>query len=52
MRRNILYGMIYIVVLLTIAALMKKQVPDNNENMLFSVLASVAAGAFGGFFSP
>ena len=47
-----LYGMIYIVVLLTIAALMKKQVPDNNENMLLSVLASVAAGAFGGFFSP
>ena len=44
--------MIYIVVLLTIAALMKKQVPDNNENMLLSVLASVAAGAFGGFFSP
>ena len=49
---GILYGMIYIVVLLTIAALMKKQVPDNNENMLLSVLASVAAGAFGGFFSP
>ena len=49
---GIIYGLVYITVLLVIAAFMKKQAPDNNDNMVMSVLASVAAGAFGGFFSP
>lgn len=49
---GVIYGLVYITVLLVIAAFMKKHVPDSNDNMLVSVLASVAAGAFGGFFSP
>ena len=49
---GVLYGVVYITVLLVIAAFMKKQAPDNNDNVLVSVLASVVAGAFGGFFSP
>lgn len=49
---GIVYGLVYITVLLVIAAFMKKGIPDNDDNILVSVLASVAAGAFGGFFSP
>lgn len=47
-----LYGMIYIAVLLAMAALMKKELPDDNGNMLLSVAAGAVAGVFGGFFSP
>lgn len=49
---GIIYGLVYITVLLVIAAFMKKHAPDSNNNMMVSVLASIAAGAFGGFFSP
>ena len=42
----------YITVLLLIAAIMKKQAPDSSDNIAMSVAACVAAGAFGGFFSP
>ena len=47
---GIIYGAVYITVLLVIAAIMKKQVPDSSNNIAMS--ACVAAGAFGGFFSP
>ena len=33
-------------------AIMKKQAPDSSNNIVMSVAACVAAGAFGGFFSP
>ena len=49
---GIIYGAVYITVLLVIAAIMKKQVPDSSNNIAMSVAACVAAGAFGGFFSP
>ena len=38
--------------LLVIAAIMKKQAPDSSNNIAMSVAACIAAGAFGGFFSP
>ena len=34
------------------ATIMKKQAPDSSNNIAMSVAACVAAGAFGGFFSP
>ena len=43
---------VYITVLLVIATIMKKQAPDSSNNIAMSVAACVAAGAFGGFFSP
>ena len=49
---GIIYGAVYITVLLLIAAIMKKQAPDSSDNIAMSVAACVAAGAFGGFFSP
>lgn len=49
---GIIYGILYITVLMVIAAIMKKQAPDSSNNIVMSVAASVAAGAFGGFFSP
>lgn len=49
---GIIYGAVYITVLLVIAAIMKKQAPDSSNNIVMSVAACVAAGAFGGFFSP
>ena len=49
---GMIYGIIYITVLFAVAAFMKKQAPDNNDNMLASVIISVAAGGIGGFFSP
>ncbi|MDO5338873.1 MAG: TIGR04086 family membrane protein [Eubacteriales bacterium] len=49
---GIIYGIVYITVLMVIAAIMKKQAPDSSNNIVMSVAASVAAGAFGGFFSP
>ena len=49
---GIIYGIVYIAVLMVIAAIMKKQAPDSSNNIVMSVAASVAAGAFGGFFSP
>lgn len=45
---GIIYGAVYITVLLVIATIMKKQAPDSSNN----IAMSVAAGAFGGFFSP
>ena len=35
-----------------IATIMKKQAPDSSNNIAMSVAACIAAGAFGGFFSP
>lgn len=49
---GIIYGIVYITVLMVIAAIMKKQAPDSSNNIVMAVAASVAAGAFGGFFSP
>ena len=49
---GIIYGAVYITVLLVIAAIMKKQAPDSSNNIVMSVVACVTAGAFGGFFSP
>ena len=49
---GIIYGAVYITVLLVIATIMKKQAPDSSNNIAMSVAACVAAGAFGGFFSP
>ena len=49
---GIIYGAVYITVLVVIAAIMKKQAPDNSDNIAMSVAACVSAGAFGGFFSP
>lgn len=49
---GIIYGAVYITVLLLIAAIMMKQAPDSSDNIARSVAACVAAGAFGGFFSP
>ena len=49
---GIIYGAVYITVLLVIASIMKKQVSDSSNNIVMSVAACVAAGAFGGFFSP
>ena len=49
---GIIYGAVYITVLLVIAAIMKKQAPDSSNNIVMSVAACVTAGAFGGFFSP
>lgn len=49
---GIIYGAVYITVLLVIAAIMKKQAPDSSNNIVMPVAACVAAGAFGGFFSP
>ena len=49
---GIIYGAVYITVLLLIAAIMKKQAPDSCDSIAMSVAASVVAGAFGGFFSP
>lgn len=49
---GIIYGAMYITVLLVIAAIMKKQAPDSSDNIAMSVASCVAAGAFGGFFSP
>ena len=48
----LLYGGVYITVLLVRATIMKKQAPDSSNNIAMSVAACVAAGAFGGFFSP
>ena len=49
---GIIYGAVYITVLLVIATIMKKQAPDSSNNIAMSVAACGAAGAFGGFFSP
>ena len=49
---GIIYGAVYITVLLVIAAIMKKQAPDSSNNIAMSVAACVAAGAFGGLLSP
>ena len=49
---GIFYGAVDITVLLVIAAIMKKQAPDSSNNIAMSVAACIAAGAFGGFFSP
>ena len=49
---GIIYGAVYITVLLVIAAIMKKQARDSSNNIAMSVAACIAAGAFGGFFSP
>lgn len=46
---GIIYGAVYITVLLVIAAIMKKQAPDSSNNIAMSVAACIAAGAFGGF---
>ena len=44
-KRRVVTGIIY-------GAIMKKQAPDSSDNIAMSVAACVAAGAFGGFFSP
>ena len=51
-KRRVVIGAVYITVLLVIAAIMKKQAPDSSNNIAMSVAACIAAGAFGGFFSP